>query len=263
MNLQQNVALSDYSTMRLGGTGAYLVEVSNRPELEQAMAWIKQSGMPYLMIGGGSNIVWRDEGFQGMIIVNRFLQYEDFAEDEVEHYVTIGAGENWDSAVARTVESGLTGIEALSLVPGTTGATPVQNVGAYGQDISQTLVSLEAYDTQDDKFINIPAMDCEFGYRTSRFKTTDRGRFLITAITVHLRKANPEPPFYGSLQRYLDERNIHEYTPQIIRDAVIDIRSQKLPDPAVIANNGSFFANPIVDEGTFTQIEANFPDVPH
>src|SRR5207245_516506 len=106
--------------------------------------------------------------------------FETFEEDETNTYVTIGAGEIWDSVVERTVQLGLTGIEALSLIPGTAGATPVQNVGAYGQEISQTLTTVEAYDLHTMKFVNIPAMDCAFAYRTSRFKTTDRGRFFIT-----------------------------------------------------------------------------------
>jgi UDP-N-acetylmuramate dehydrogenase len=151
----------------------------------------------------------------------------------------------------------------LSLIPGTTGATPVQNVGAYGQEIAQTLVSIEAYDRQTKQFVTLPGSDCAFGYRTSRFKTTDRGRFFITAITLHLLRANPQPPFYAALQRYFDEHQIEVWTPQTVRDAVVAIRQSKLPDPAKIANNGSFFANPIVDESLLTQLQADHPDIPH
>jgi UDP-N-acetylmuramate dehydrogenase len=124
-------------------------------------------------------------------------------------------------------------------------------------------VSVEAFDTTTGQFLNIPASDCAFGYRTSRFKTTDRGRFFITAMTLHLMKTKPEPPFYNSLQSYLDENNIHDYSPKVIRDAVIAIRSAKLPDPALVANNGSFFANPIIDEGTLVQLNAEYGDIPH
>jgi UDP-N-acetylmuramate dehydrogenase len=263
MQQYQDVNLADYSTMRLGGKAKFAVEVTDRTELEEAVAWATEQGLPMIMVGTGSNIVWRDEGFDGLLLINKIMRYEDFAEDETNHYVTIGSGENWDSAVARTVEAGLTGVEALSLVPGNTGATPVQNVGAYGQDISQTLTSLEAYDTVAKAFVNIPAMDCGFGYRSSRFNGDDKGRFFITAITLHLTKGNPQPPFYASLQKYLEDKQITEYTPKVIRDAVIDIRSHKLPDPAAVANNGSFFANPIVDAGTLSQIQADYPEVPH
>jgi UDP-N-acetylmuramate dehydrogenase len=215
------------------------------------------------MIGDGSNIVWRDEGFDGLVIVNKIKRYEDVAQDEVNHLVTIGGGENWDEAVARTVAAGLTGIEALSLVPGTAGATPVQNVGAYGQEVAHTITTVEAYDLQSRSFVSIPAADCAFGYRTSRFKAADRHRFLITAVTFQLAKGNPQPPFYRSVEQYFAEHNITEFTPQILRDAVIAIRQSKLPDPATVANNGSFFANPVIDEALFARIQSENPDIPH
>lgn len=249
--------------MRLGGTAAFAVSVAGRAELVAALDWAEQRGLPSLMIGSGSNIVWRDEGFPGLIIINRIMRRELFQEDEVNAYLTLGAGENWDESVAYSTSLGLSGIEALSLIPGTVGATPVQNVGAYGQEIAQTLVSVEAYDSQKKDFLNIPAEECGFGYRTSRFKTTDRGRFYITALTLHLMKSDPTPPFYGSLQAYLDGHGVTAYTPAIIRDAVIAIRSSKLPDPREVANNGSFFANPIIDEDTLVQLQADYPDLPH
>jgi UDP-N-acetylmuramate dehydrogenase len=264
MNLRQNASLRDYSTMRLGGTVAYLAEITSRQELAEAVSWGRQQDLPIIMIGGGSNIIWKDEGFDGLLLVNKILRYEDFVEDEQNHYVTIGAGENWDSVVARSVEAGLTGIECLSLIPGSAGGTPVQNVGAYGQEIADTLVTVEAYDCETGSFINIPASDCGFGYRTSRFKTADKDRFFITALTLHLMYDYPVPPFYAGLQRYLDENSITEYTPQTLRKAVVAIRSAKLPDPAQVANNGSFFANPIVDNGAFAQIAADFGEnIPH
>ncbi|MEK7153539.1 MAG: UDP-N-acetylmuramate dehydrogenase [Patescibacteria group bacterium] len=261
MNILQNVPLKLHSTMRLGGNAAYYTEIGDRHELVDAINWAEQYKLPILMIGSGSNIVWRDEGFSGLLIVNKIMRFEEQNEDAENYYVTAGAGENWDSVVARTVEKGMTGIEALSLIPGTTGATPIQNVGAYGQEIASVLLSVEAYDNQVKQFVNVPAMDCGFGYRTSRFKTYDRGRFFITAVTLHLLRGNPKPPFYKILQGYFDEHQITHPTPQIVRDAVIAIRQSRLPDPAKVANNGSFFANPIVDEGQFTQLQADHPGV--
>jgi UDP-N-acetylmuramate dehydrogenase len=160
------------------------------------------------------------------------------------------------------VQAGLTGIEALSLIPGTAGATPVQNVGAYGQDISQTLVTIEAFDTQAGQLVTIPASDCAFGYRTSRFKTTDRHRFLISSITLHLTRGNPGPPFYRAVQSYFDEHDVKDYSPAVLREAVLAIRNAKLPDPAVVHNTGSFFANPIVDEGLVAQLRDSYPAMP-
>lgn len=249
--------------MRLGGVAAYMVDVTDRFAVQKAVEWAEERNLPVMMIGGGSNIVWRDEGFPGLIIVNKIMGYEEQQEDDENFFVHIGAGENWDHVVERTVAQGLTGIEALSLIPGTAGATPVQNVGAYGQEIAQTLVTVEAYDREAKQIINIPSIDCGFGYRTSRFKTTDRGRFFITGITLHLLRGNPQPPYYAALEQYLIDHNINEHTPQVVRDAVIAIRSSKLPDPTVVANNGSFFANPIISEGQLTELQANYPEMPH
>jgi UDP-N-acetylmuramate dehydrogenase len=263
MDIRQNEPLSKHSTMRLGGVAAYAVDVHDRGEVQQAVTLAEQHSLPILMIGAGSNIVWRDEGFPGLLVINQIAGYEEQQEDDENWYLHVGAGENWDTVVARAVAKGLTGIEALSLIPGTVGGTPVQNVGAYGQEIAETLVSVEAYDRQTKQFTNIRNMDCGFGYRTSRFKTTDRGRFFITGITLHLLRRNPAPPFYAALQTYFDERGMHEFTPQTVRDAVIAIRQAKLPDPARVANNGSFFANPIVDDSMLVQLQADYGAIPH
>ena len=261
MDILQNVSLKLHSTMRLGGLSAYLTDVHDRHELVEALEWAEQRSLPVMMIGGGSNIIWRDEGFPGLVMVNKIMLFEEQNEDNENYYVTIGAGENLDDTVARITEKGITGIEALSLIPGTTGATPIQNVGAYGQEIANTLVSVEAYDHQLRQFVNIPAIDCAFGYRTSRFKTTDRGRFFITSITLHLLHGSPQPPFYRALQSYFEEHGIVNPTPQMVREAVIAIRRSKLPDPAKVANNGSFFANPVIDEAQFTQLQADHPGI--
>ncbi len=263
MDPRTNVSLHDYSTMRLGGSAAYMSEVKDRHELASALDWAAKQKLPVIMIGGGSNVVWRDEGFPGLLLANKIMRYEDFNEDGTNHYITIGAGEDWDATIERTVDAGLTGIEALSLIPGTAGATPVQNVGAYGQEIASTLATVEAYDTAVRSFVTLRGADCGFGYRTSRFKTTDHGRFYITAITLHLTKGNPEPPFYGALEQYFAEHHVAEITPSAMRKAVIDIRSHKLPNPRNVANNGSFFANPVVDQATLTQLTADHGEIPH
>lgn len=196
-------------------------------------------------------------------MVNKIMGYTEQQEDDENYYVTVGAGELWDSVVERTVAKGLTGIEALSLIPGTAGATPVQNVGAYGQEISQILATVEAYDRQTKQMVNLQAVDCAFGYRTSRFKTTDRGRFFITAVTLHLLYANPQPPFYSAVETYFTEHNITDHTPQTLRDAVVAIRRSKLPDPTVVANNGSFFANPIISEDLLQDLLDTYENIPH
>jgi len=250
--------------MRLGGSAAYLCEVTTRMEILEALTWAQERTLPVIMIGAGSNIIWRDEGFAGLVLVNKIMGFELFKEDDTNTYLTIGAGEPWDSVVARSVQAGLTGIEALSLIPGTVGATPIQNVGAYGQDISQTLVTVEAFDTQIGDFVTLPASDCGFGYRTSRFKITDRGRFYISHITLHLSALNPTTPFYPAVAEYLSQHGINTPSPATIREAVVAIRSAKLPDPRVVNNSGSFFANPVISGGQLAQLQADHDTlIPH
>lgn len=249
--------------MGVGGQAAYLTEIHGRMDVLEALSWAQERQLPVLMIGGGSNIIWRDEGFAGLVLVDKIERYEAFDEDGTNVYLTLGSGENWDYVVERSVQAGLTGIEALSLIPGTAGATPIQNVGAYGQEIANVLVSVEAFDTKARDFVTVPASDCGFGYRMSRFKTVDRGRFFITGLTLHLTKGNPQPPFYGALQTYFDAYKITNFTPEVVRQAVTAIRTNKLPDPTVIPNTGSFFANPIVTEEQYAYISANYDKVPH
>ncbi len=264
MEIFNNLPLAEMSTMRLGGTADNVAIVTNRMELLEALSWAQtRDNLPVIMIGGGSNIVWRDEGFSGLVIINKIMRYEVFEEDETNVYVTIGSGENWDSVVARTVEAGYSGIEALSLIPGSAGATPIQNVGAYGQEISNVLVTIEAFDTEAGDFVTIPVTDCGFGYRHSRFNTTDRGRFYISGITLHLNKSNPQPPFYAGLQTYFSDNNITDFTPAVVRQAVINIRIAKLPDPAVVHNCGSFFANPIVNQITINKLNYKYGKIPY
>ena len=263
LTINEHVSLASYSTMRLGGEAAYLTEIHTREDLKEAFRWASERELPMLMIGGGSNIVWRDEGFPGLIMVNRILGYEDYVSLD-SHFITVGAGEIWDTVVGRSVAAGLTGIEALSLIPGTAGATPVQNVGAYGQEIAQTITSVEVFDRATSQLTTVPTEACGFSYRHSLFQTEYRERFFITAITLHLTAGNPFPPYYSAVEKYLAEHPVNgPVTPRVIRDAVIDIRSAKLPDPARVANNGSFFANPIVDGKTFIELIDTYPTMPN
>lgn len=261
MYILENVPLAGYSTMRVGGTARYLTEIQSALQIQEAVDWAEDRQVPILMVGDGSNIIWRDEGFEGLLLVNKVSGFDIKSFDEDTAYVTVGGGENWDNVVQRCVESGLSGIEQLSLIPGTTGATPVQNVGAYGQEISNVLMTLQAYDLHERKLVTLKGSDCEFGYRTSRFKTTDRDRFLITSISMILSKRPPVPPFYHSVEYYLKEHSITEFTAENIRKAVVAIRQTKLPDPMRINNSGSFFKNPIVPRSMMPQLTADYPDI--
>ena len=261
VNIKENVSLAPHSTMRLGGNARYLAEVKSQTDLQELVDWAHSNNLPMIMIGRGSNIVWRDEGFNGLVLVNKIMGREIINEDDHAVTVKIYAGENWDEAVEWSADKKLTGIEYISLVPGTVGAAPVQNVGAYGGELAYSLLELEAYDTKLKAFVKLQNHECYFAYRSSRFKTTDKGRFLITSITLNLKKSNPKPPFYESLQKYLDEHSISEYTPKAIRKAVIAIRQSKLPDPEKVANNGSFFTNPIIEQAQFDKLKQTYPDI--
>jgi UDP-N-acetylmuramate dehydrogenase len=207
-------------------------------------------------------VIVRDEGFNGIVIHDRIPGFEVILDEPGASTLKIGAGENWDTVVKRTVDMNLTGIEAMSSIPGTAGAAPVQNVGAYGQEIADSLISLEAYDIQTDRFVVLQSSDCGFSYRDSIFRGSEAGRYVIITITIKLYKTAPEPPFYGAIQDYFDEHSITIFTPKIIRDAVIEIRKNKLPDPTVIPNTGSFFKNAIVEDWQLTDLKKEYPDIP-
>ncbi len=248
--------------MRLGGPAKYLQDITEANQIEPAIKWAESNNCEVIMIGDGSNIVWNDSGFDGLVLVNKIAGFE-IQDQEFESFVNVGAGENWDKCVEQIVAAGLSGIEQLSLIPGTAGATPVQNVGAYGREIADVLVCVQAYDKAEKKMVVLPKTECNFSYRKSRFNGQDRGRFFITSITLALNKHAPMPPFYGALQAYFTEHKITTYTPQAVRKAVIDIRNSKLPDPAKVANCGSFFANPIIDDYQLDELIEKYPGIPH
>lgn len=261
MKIVENVDLSKYSTMRVGGKAKYFAEIESVDDLSEAVEFTKEKSIPLIMIGGGSNLIWQDKGFEGLVIINRIKGKKIINEDKDSAIVELASGEDWDRAVQWSVDKNLSGIEQLSFIPGRVGATPVQNVGAYGREVADVLVSIKAYDTLDEKFVTIDKKDCDFGYRTSRFKTKDKGRFLITAVVLKLSKHSAKPPFYASLEKWLEENNVTDFSPKNIRKGVIAIRTKKLPDPDIVANNGSFFANPIISYADFEDLKIKFPDV--
>jgi UDP-N-acetylmuramate dehydrogenase len=261
MDIRTNISLKNLTTMKLGGPARFFAEIHTQQELQELYQNAQSKNIPVFILGGGSNVVARDEGYQGLILRMRIPGFEVTKDDLYSTVIKIGAGENWDSVVERTVQMNLSGIEAMSAIPGTSGAAPVQNIGAYGQEISETLISLEAYDTTNNTFVTLQNEDCRFSYRHSIFRGDEQGRYIITSITLELSKNQPVPPFYDSLQSYLDEHSIQIYTHQSIRDAVVDIRKDKLPDPAVKPSAGSFFKNTIIEQWQLTDIQKTFPEV--
>lgn len=262
MDVHTNIPLKNYLTMKLGGPARFMTTATSLEDIASACRNATKQSVPFFILGGGSNVVARDEGFDGIIIRNRILGFDVLADDATSTTIKIGAGEVWDEVVAQTVAMGLSGIEAMSAIPGTAGAAPVQNVGAYGQEIADTLISLEAYDAKEDRFVTLQNADCGFAYRHSMFRGDQMGRYAITSITLRLNKAAPEPPFYDALQRYLDSNNITLFTVQIIRDAVTAIRADKLPDPKLLPNTGSFFKNAIIEQWQLDDLRTTWPDIP-
>lgn len=261
MNTQTNVPLKNYTTMKLGGPAKYFAEARTPSEVMDLCSQASQENIPVFTLGGGSNVIGRDEGFDGLVILIKIPGFQTIEDTPSSTTIKVGAGEVWDSVVERSVLMNLSGIEAMSAIPGTAGAAPVQNVGAYGQEIAETLVSLEAYDTQTNTFVVINNEQCEFSYRNSIFRGSQKGRYIIVSITLRLSKSLPVAPFYDTLQAYLDQQNISQFTPKVIRDAVIAIRSDKLPDPTKIANTGSFFKNSIIESWQADSLKQKFPDM--
>jgi len=262
MEIHTNIPLKNYTTMKLGGNARFMTEVRTPDEVATVYRNAKAQKLPIFILGGGSNVIARDEGFNGIVMRMRIPGFDIIADDINSTTIRIGAGEQWDSVVKRAVDMNLSGIETMSAIPGTAGAAPVQNVGAYGQEIADTLQSLEAYDSQTDTFVTLQKNDCGFTYRDSIFRGNSFGRYVITSITIKLSKNQPQPPFYESLQKYLDEHSIKMFTVDVIRGAVIEIRKNKLPDPDILPNAGSFFKNAVVEDWQLDDLRKINPNIP-
>jgi UDP-N-acetylmuramate dehydrogenase len=265
MDIHTQMPLKNYTTMALGGPARFMADVHSTDDVAMIYQNAAAQNLPIFVLGGGSNVIARDEGFDGLVIRMRILGFDVIADELNATTIKIGAGEEWDSIVQRTVDMNLTGIEALSAIPGTAGAGPVQNVGAYGQEIADTLVSLIAYDTQQQAFVELQSAECGFSYRHSIFRGEQMGRYIITSITIKLSKSAPQPPFYDALQIYFDQHSITVFTVKDVRDAVIDIRTNKLPNPIEFPNTGSFFKNAIIENwqlDSLKQIDSNIPTFP-
>ena len=261
MEVHTNIPLKNFTTMKLGGPARFMVDVHTADEVMAVHRNARAKNLPIFVLGGGSNVIASDSGFAGLVIHIRIPGFEIINDDLNTTTIKIGAGENWDEVVKRTVDMRLSGIEAMSLIPGTAGASPVQNVGAYGQETADTLVSVEAYDSQTDAMVVLENDECGFAYRDSIFRGREKGRYVITSITLKLSKSLRQPPFYDALQKYFDTHNITFFTQQTVRDAVIAIRTEKLPDPKIRPNTGSFFKNAIIEDWQLTDLQKTYPDI--
>ena len=263
MDVMTNISLKQYTTMKLGGEARYMATADSASDVVSLYRNARKENLPIFVLGGGSNVITHDEVFEGIVLLNKIKGFEVISETDETTDVKIGAGEVWDEVVEKAIELGLQGIEAMSGIPGTAGAAPVQNVGAYGQEIADTLISLEAYDSKTDTIVTISADECDFSYRNSIFRDKEKGRYCILNITLQLNKAEPKPPYYASLQKYIDENDIREVNLSVIRVAVLNIRSEKLPDPAELPSAGSFFKNALVEKWKLEELQREYSDIPN
>ena len=238
MKTFENVSIASITTMRLGGIARFVIDIERPEEIAEAYDFAKFNRLPVFVLGSGANTIGRDEGFPGVIIRNRMTGITVSGDS-----IHAMGGEIWDNVVKMSCEYHLTGIEALSKIPGTAGAAPVQNIGAYGQDISQVLTNIEVYDTVERVFKILSNAELKFGYRKSILNTTERGRYFVVAITLGLKKGQMQPPFYKSLETYIDDNYEVDLSPANIRRMVSAIRADKLPDPVTTPSAGSFFKN--------------------
>ena len=263
MDVMTNISLKQYTTMKLGGEARYMATADSASDVVSLYRNARKENLPIFVLGGGSNVITHDEVFEGIVLLNKIKGFEVISETDETTDVKIGAGEVWDEVVEKAIGLGLQGIEAMSGIPGTAGAAPVQNVGAYGQEIADTLISLEAYDSKTDTIVTISADECDFSYRNSIFRDKEKGRYCILNITLRLNKAEPKPPYYASLQKYIDDNDIREVNLSVIRVAVLNIRSEKLPDPAELPSAGSFFKNALVEKWKLEELQKEYSDIPN
>jgi UDP-N-acetylmuramate dehydrogenase len=247
--MKENVLISGLTTMRLGGPARYVKEISELRQIPEIFEFAKTEGLPVFILGGGSNVIGRDEGYEGVIIVNKLRGIQILREVAGEVIIKGYGGEILDDFIEFGVKRGYSGMEAMGAIPGTLGAAPVQNVGAYGQEISQVLQWVEAYDRKTESVVKITTDKMKLGYRRSIFNFgADAGRYFIISVVVKLSKTSLRPPFYTSLQAYVDEHKVTDFLPASIRRMITEIRATKMPDPKEIASSGSFFKNVIIDD---------------
>jgi UDP-N-acetylmuramate dehydrogenase len=258
MQVSENVLLKSYNTFGIDARARYFAGFSSVAELQALTE--KQEQLPHMILGGGSNILFTQD-FNGWLLKNEIKGMEVLKEDNDYVYVKAGAGENWHQFVQHCIGLNLAGLENLSLIPGNVGASPMQNIGAYGVEIKDVFHELEALHLKDRSIVTFNNADCHFGYRESVFKKEYRQQFAILSVTYRLSKQPHFNTSYGAINEELQRMNVTELSIQAISQAVINIRSSKLPDPAQIGNAGSFFKNPTISKEQYTALHAAFPQL--
>lgn len=258
--IQENFNLRPYNTFGIEAIAKRFGAFTTIDELKELLS--KRNDDELLFLGGGSNVLFTKD-FDGLVLRNELTGIEVIEEDDSHVIIKSGAGEVWHNFVIHCVENGYGGIENLSLIPGSVGASPMQNIGAYGAEIKDVFVSLEAYHIESGEIHSFDNAACEFGYRESVFKRRLKDQYVITSVTYRLTKEHTINSSYGAIEAELEKMKISAPTIRDISNAVIAIRSSKLPNPAEIGNAGSFFKNPVVEPDVLDKIQLNYDKVPN
>ncbi len=258
MQIQENFPLRPFNTFGIAADARFFSSVRSMSDLQELLNWNKRQ--PILVLGGGSNLLLT-RNIDGLVLKNEIRGITKIREDETHVYVRSGAGESWHQLVLYCIEHGYAGMENLSLIPGNVGASPMQNIGAYGVEIKDIFHELTAFHLEEKENYIFREKDCQFGYRESVFKRKYKGQFMIIDVTFRLLKQPVFHTEYGAIRQELDKAGVKELSIRAVSDAVIRIRSSKLPDPAVTGNAGSFFKNPSVPKEQFDQLSIDFPGI--
>jgi UDP-N-acetylmuramate dehydrogenase len=258
VQFQENISLKSLNTFGIDAIARYFGKFSSTDELQRAIS--ANGKTEILLLGGGSNILFTGN-FDGLVLKNDIKGIKKIKEDDDYIYVTAGAGENWHQFVLHCINNKWGGLENLSLIPGNVGASPMQNIGAYGVELREVFHELKAFHLHEQCNYSFSARDCEFGYRESVFKKRYKDQFAILSVTLRLRKSPVFNTSYGAIEQELERMGVKDLTIKAISDAVVNIRRSKLPDPAVIGNAGSFFKNPVIPAEKYKELQSSFPDI--
>lgn len=258
LDIIENYPLDALNTMALSARAKYFCRVNTRADIQQALAFAHQRQLPISVLGGGSNIILAGN-VSGLVIQVALTGIRTEIKDKNTVLVRAGAGEVWHDLVLNMVAQGYYGIENLSLIPGLVGAAPVQNIGAYGVELSDCFVSLEAISTTTGEVVDFSTQDCQFAYRHSVFKAKHRDAYIITSLTLALHRQAKVNINYPALRAALDDQA--EITPRVVSETVCRVRREKLPDPATEPNVGSFFKNPVISQIQAGQLTGRYPDL--